>query len=97
MPLPEFLKRKQPEPITENEKRRPEPTTADGNKELAEEHLAKGRVHQAITRYKKAAHMENTPGHRTDLGDAYAFAELPLKALQQYRRALKSNPNTPEP
>jgi tetratricopeptide (TPR) repeat protein len=85
-----------PIPMTEEEKKQPEPTTAEGNKELADIHISKGRVHQAITRYKKAARMDNDPARRTDLGDAYAFAELPLNALKQYRKAIKSHPKRPE-
>lgn len=74
-----------------------EPTTADGNKEIADRYINNGHVHEAITRYKKAARMDNTSGRRTDLGDAYAYAELSVNALKQYRRAIKSNPNDPEP
>lgn len=80
----------------ESEEHHPEPTTADGNKELADLHLSKGRVHAAITRYKKAARMDDDPSHRTDLGDAYAYAELPIKALEQYKRAIKSKKCCPE-
>lgn len=75
----------------------PEPTTAEGNKSLGENNIKKGQVHNAITRYKKAARMENSAENRTDLGDAYAFAELPLNAVKQYKRALKLNPQHPEP
>lgn len=74
-----------------------EPETADGNKRLADQYLEKGRLHFAITRYKKAARMDDDPCHRTDLGDAYAFAELPVNAVAQYRKALKRDPNSPEP
>ncbi|MBP6965718.1 MAG: tetratricopeptide repeat protein [Armatimonadetes bacterium] len=74
-----------------------EPTTADGNKRLADQHLAKGRLHYAITRYKKAARIDDDSLHRTDLGDAYALAELPINAVTQYRKALKRDPNSPEP
>ena len=88
--------RKKLEPLIETEEARVEPATAEGNKELAEKHVAMGRMHQAITRYKKAARMDRIPSHRTDLGDAYALAELPIKALEQYKRAIKSNPNRPE-
>lgn len=74
-----------------------EPTTADGNKRLADQHLAKGRLHYAITRYKKAARIDDDSLHRTDLGDAYALAELPVNAVTQYRKALKRDQNSPEP
>jgi tetratricopeptide (TPR) repeat protein len=79
------------------EESRPEPKTADGNKKIADTYITNGRVHEAITRYKKAARMENSSEHRTDLGDAYAFAELSVKAIEQYRRAIKVNPADPEP
>lgn len=95
-PQPKFFLNKQPAPLTEDEQGRPDPTTADGNKERADEHLAKGRVHNAITCYKKAARLDNSAEHRTDLGDAYAYAELPVNAVKQYRRALKSNPKCPD-
>ena len=85
-----------PEPLGPEEEWHPEPKSADGNKEIADAHLTKGQLHAAITRYKKAAHMDNDPAHRTDLGDAYAFAEMPIKAMQQYKKAIKSNPNRPE-
>ncbi|MGB9586895.1 MAG: tetratricopeptide repeat protein, partial [Armatimonadota bacterium] len=85
-----------PIPMTEEEKNQPEPTTAEGNKELGDIHISKGRVHEAITRYKKAARMDGDPSHRTDLGDAYAYAELPINAVKQYRRAIKSHPKRPE-
>jgi len=74
-----------------------EPETADGNKRLADQHLEKGRLHNAITRYKKAARLNDDSSHRTDLGDVYAFAELPVNAVSQYRKALKRDKNSPEP
>ncbi|MHB1455567.1 MAG: tetratricopeptide repeat protein [Armatimonadota bacterium] len=79
------------------EESRPEPKTADGNKKIADTYISNGRVHEAITRYKKAARMEDSSEHRTDLGDAYSFAELSVKAIEQYRRAIKKNPADPEP
>jgi Tfp pilus assembly protein PilF len=76
---------------------KPEPKTADGNKKIADKFLYDGQVHKAITRYKKAARMGNDANHRTDLGDAYAYAELPVNAIKQYRRAIKYEPTNPEP
>ena len=88
----------QPEPAApQDELQQREPETADGNKRLADQHLEKGRLHNAITRYKKAARMDDDSCHRTDLGDAYAFAELPVNAVSQYRKALKRDPKSPEP
>lgn len=88
----------QPEPVApQDELQQREPETADGNKRLADQHLEKGRLHNAITRYKKAARMNDDSCHRTDLGDAYAFAELPVNAVSQYRKALKRDPSSPEP
>ncbi len=94
-PVPKFFLNMDAVPLTEDERYRPEPSSADGKKELADEHLTKGRIHQSITCYKKAARLENTPERRTDLGDAYAFAELPVNALKQYRKALKNNAKSP--
>lgn len=85
------------EPLISGEEARQDPKTAEGNTELADEHIAKGRVHQAITRYKIAARIGNDAATRTDLGDAYAFAELPIKAAEQYRRAMKAHPDSHEP
>ncbi len=86
-----------PEPEERPEEPQREPETADGNKRLADQYIEKGRLNHAITRYKKAARMEDDPSHRTDLGDAYAFAELPISAVTQYRKALKRDPKCPEP
>jgi tetratricopeptide (TPR) repeat protein len=93
-PLPEFFLNNESVPLSDEERTRPEPRTAVGNKERADEHILKGRVHHAITCYKRAARIENTPEHRTDLGDAYAYAELPVNALKQYRKALKNGPRS---
>ena len=49
---------------------------------------------QAIEAYRKAiaAGIDN-PDVRTDLGNAFRFAEQPQKALEQYQIAQKQNPN----
>lgn len=92
-----FGKEPEKEPVERPEEPPREPKTADGNKALADQYVEKGRLHHAITRYKKAARIEDDSCHRTNLGDAYAFAELPVNAVAQYRKALKRDPKTPEP
>jgi len=87
-----------PTPPKEDDLSHPEPVGPNGNKRLADEHIANGHTHAAITRYKKAVHMSNNdPLHRTELGDAYAFAELSSKAVEQYKRAIKKDPKSAEP
>ncbi|MCE5241350.1 tetratricopeptide repeat protein, partial [bacterium] len=57
----------------------------------------KGVLEHAITHYEKATELDgHNPDARVKLGDAYFEAEMPRKAYQAYRKALKIHPRHAE-
>jgi Flp pilus assembly protein TadD len=76
----------------------PEPLDALEGTEAGDRCIETGNVESAIEHYRHAVRMESgDPDRRTRLGDAYAYADLSVKAAKQYRKAIKTSPRRAAP
>ncbi len=65
---------------------------------MATEAMRLGRYEEAFHYYRRAIEMDgNNAAHYMHLGDAYAYADQPARALAYYQRAMRLNPRDPEP
>ncbi|MCS7209607.1 MAG: tetratricopeptide repeat protein, partial [Fimbriimonadales bacterium] len=73
-----------------------QPATAEEARRRGDAALRQGEFEEAFRYYKLAIQMdgENTERY-LQLGDAYAYADQPARALAYYQRARKMNPRDP--
>jgi len=75
--------------------------TAAAYQRLGDAHLVKGRIEIALERYRKAITLTEdvhaAAESRSTLGDALIYADQPVSALRQFRRAVKQSPRRAAP
>ncbi|HJP82089.1 MAG TPA: tetratricopeptide repeat protein [Fimbriimonadaceae bacterium] len=73
--------------------------TAAESEDLGKLRLSEGDYQNAIRHFKEAMSQRDSTDidHLVDLAGAYDYGDLELQAFRQYRKALKTNQESPEP